>query len=116
MDKVQRFEYTQQIESFMEENQVYELFEGLLQQLIVNKPDRPLDYLIDKLGAKPTKRIFLMGPPGSFRQDITTALCEEMGGYKSISPGDLFKKEIARKTEIGKRIMACFKAYHYVDY
>ena len=56
-----------------------------------------------------------MGPPGSFRQDITTALCEEMGGYKSIAPGDLFKKEIAKKTEIGKRIMACYKAYHYVD-
>jgi adenylate kinase len=56
-----------------------------------------------------------MGPPGSFRQDITTALCEEMGGYKPISPGELFKKEIAKKTETGKRIMACFKAYHYVD-
>lgn len=47
MDKVQRFEYTQQIESYIEDNQVYELFEGLLQQLMVNKPEKPLDYLID---------------------------------------------------------------------
>ena len=30
MDKVQKFEYTQQIENYLEENQVYELFEGLL--------------------------------------------------------------------------------------
>jgi len=47
MDKVQRFEYTQQIESYIEEEKVYELFEGLLQQLIVNKPERPLDFLIE---------------------------------------------------------------------
>jgi len=38
-----------------------------------------------------------------------------MGGYRPISPGDLFKKEITKKTEVGKRIMTCFKAYHYVD-
>lgn len=47
MDKVQRFEYTQGIETYMEDAQVYELFEGLLQQLIVNKPEKPLDFLIE---------------------------------------------------------------------
>ena len=30
----------------MEENQVYELFYDLLQQLVVAKPDKPLDFLI----------------------------------------------------------------------
>lgn len=38
-----------------------------------------------------------------------------MGGYRPISPGEIFKREIAKKTEIGKRVMQCFKAYHYVD-
>jgi hypothetical protein len=33
----------------LEDNQVRELFLNLVKQLIVSKPDKPLDYLIDKL-------------------------------------------------------------------
>lgn len=55
MDKVQKFEYTQQIETYLEENQVYELFENLLQQILLNKPDRPLDFMIEKLQVEPGK-------------------------------------------------------------
>lgn len=37
----------------MEDNQVYELFEELFQQLLVNKPDKPLDFLIEQLDKVP---------------------------------------------------------------
>jgi len=46
MDKSQKFEYSSQIEQYLEDNQVYELFEGLLEKLLLKKPDRPLDFLI----------------------------------------------------------------------
>ena len=46
MDKLQRFEFQQSIEQFLEQNQVYELFEGLLKDLVANRPDQPLDFLI----------------------------------------------------------------------
>ena len=49
MDKLQKFEYTQGIESYLEDNQVYELFENLLKNLIINRPENPLDYMIEKL-------------------------------------------------------------------
>ena len=49
MDKNSKFEYTQTIESYLEEYQVYELFESLLQQLLVHKPAKPLDFLINQL-------------------------------------------------------------------
>ena len=39
----------QSIESFLEENQVYELFEDLLKQLIVARPDNPLQFLLQKI-------------------------------------------------------------------
>lgn len=55
MDKVQKFEYIQQIEQYLEENQVYELFESLLQQLLLNKPEKPLDFLINSLQKEPSK-------------------------------------------------------------
>ena len=59
MDKVQKFEYTQQIENYLEDNQVYELFENLLMQLLVNKPDRPLDFMIEKLQSEPSEYYLL---------------------------------------------------------
>ena len=46
MDKLQRFEFQQSIESYLESNQVYELFEGLLKELVMHRPDQPLDYII----------------------------------------------------------------------
>jgi len=42
MDKIQKFDYMQSIENYLDENQVYELFEDLLKQLIVSRPEQPL--------------------------------------------------------------------------
>lgn len=39
MDKLQKFEYMQSIETYLEDNQVYELFENLLKQLVINRPE-----------------------------------------------------------------------------
>lgn len=65
----------------MEDNQVYELFEELFQQLLVNKPDKPLDFLIEQLDKvpNPIRRVFLMGPPGTFRTECAKQIGEETG-------------------------------------
>ena len=55
MDKLQKFDYMQTIESYLEQKQVYEMFEDLLKQLVVNKPDNPLDFLMDKLKSQQSK-------------------------------------------------------------
>ena len=39
MDKMAKFDYTGSIESYLNENQVYELFEDLLKQLVVSRPE-----------------------------------------------------------------------------
>ncbi len=49
MDKLQKFEYMQSIDSYLEDNQVYELFENLLKQVVIHRPEKPMDFLIDKL-------------------------------------------------------------------
>lgn len=49
MDKLQKFDYMQNIETYLEQKQVYELFEDLLKQLVVHKPENPLDFLSEKL-------------------------------------------------------------------
>lgn len=55
MDKLQKFEYQQSIEAYLEDNQVYELFENLLKQLVIHRPEQPLDFLINKL-SKPERK------------------------------------------------------------
>ena len=59
MDKLQKFEYTQSIESYLEDNQVYELFEGLLKQLVIHRPEQPLDFLVQKL-SKPDRKFHFL--------------------------------------------------------
>lgn len=59
MDKLAKHDYMQQIEQFLEENQVYELFEDLLKQLVVARPDKPLDFIIEALNSNKRKTFYL---------------------------------------------------------
>jgi adenylate kinase len=45
----------QSIEAYLEDNQVYELFENLLKQLVIHRPNEPLEFLIHKL-SKPERK------------------------------------------------------------
>jgi hypothetical protein len=45
-----------QIEEFLEVNQVYELLEDLMKQLVVNKPENPLDFIVQCLSNQKSKR------------------------------------------------------------
>jgi hypothetical protein len=46
-----------QIEEFLETNQVYELFEDLLKQIVVSKPENPLDFIIQTLSNAKRKHL-----------------------------------------------------------
>ena len=50
MDKKQKLAYQKDIESYLTQENVYDLFEDLLKSLVVKQPDDPISYLIDKLG------------------------------------------------------------------
>lgn len=59
MDKLQKFDYMANVESYLEQKQVYELFEDLLKQLIINKPANPLDFITEKLKQQQRKSFFI---------------------------------------------------------
>jgi hypothetical protein len=46
MDEVSKLEYQQRVESYLEENGIYDLFEGLMKDVIYEKPIDLIDYLI----------------------------------------------------------------------
>ena len=54
MDRTQKLQYQKSAEQYLESKNVYEIFEDLMQKLIINQPPNPVDFLIDKL-AKPQR-------------------------------------------------------------
>lgn len=71
-----------------------------MKQLLVNKPERPLDFLIDKLSCPPAKRVILMGPPGSERH-ITADALATLNGWSIINTGEVLRKEVVKGTAHG---------------
>jgi adenylate kinase len=55
MDKVQKFDYQTKIEDKLQSLEVFEVFQDLLKQLVVSRPEKPLDFLIMKLQQNPGK-------------------------------------------------------------
>ncbi len=49
MDKKAKLEYQREVEKYLESKKVYEVFEDLMKSLIINKPEDPINYLIQKL-------------------------------------------------------------------
>ena len=52
---MQKFEYTQNVEAYLEDKQVFELLEGLLRKLIVHKPEDPYTFMMQRL-QKPDRK------------------------------------------------------------
>lgn len=80
-----------------------ELFLSLLKQLIVSKPDKPLDFLIDKLYNPLVKRIFILGPSGSERKEYAKRLKDRFN-LTFIETSDLLSKESKKDTADAKKI------------
>lgn len=55
MDKTSKLEYQKKLEKYLESKNVYNIFEGLLQSLIISKPANPFDFLIEKLSQHQSK-------------------------------------------------------------
>ena len=53
--KEKRIEYQRGLEEYIEEQKLYELFEGMMKGLIIDKPQDPINYLIEKLQAQESK-------------------------------------------------------------
>jgi adenylate kinase len=114
MDRAEKLQFQQGIENYFEEKRVYDLFEKLLKELIINKPQDPIDYLIKRIKTKDIKRIFITGSAGADRKEISLSLAEFFN-YSCISVGDLIQKEISKKLESGRKIEKKMESLNLVD-
>jgi len=49
MDKIQKFDYMESIEDKLQRLEVFELFEDMLKQIMVTRPEKHLDFILQKL-------------------------------------------------------------------
>ena len=114
MDRNEKLKYEQGIESYFDEHKVYDLFEKLFKELIVNRPDEPIDYLIERLQRKETQRIFITGYPGTDGKDVGLAVGEALK-ITCLSVGELLEREIKGKMDNGPQIEKNFQLNTAVD-
>lgn len=60
------------------------------------------------------KNFVLISAPGSGKGTFSQYLCEKHG-YVQICPGDIFRREIKARTELGKRVQSIVDRGDYVD-
>ena len=114
MDRAEKLEYEQGIEQYFDENKVYDLFEKLFKELVINKPENPIDYLIERLGREETKRIFITGYPGTEHYNVSQSIAESLG-YKCFDVNHLLEKEISKKLENAHQIEKNYNTNTLVD-
>lgn len=103
MDRTEKLQFQQAIENYFEEKRVYTLFEKLLKELVINQPSDPIDYLVKRLKTPDVKRIFITGSAGINRKEISLSIANHFN-YEGISIGDILRKEVSKKLDIGKKV------------
>ena len=114
MDRTEKLEYEKGIEQYFDEHKVYDLFEKLFKELIINRPENPLDYLITRLQRKDTKRIFITGYPGTNRKSICLAITNNLG-YSCLNMAHLIDREISKKLENSDKLEKNYNENRLVD-
>ena len=49
MDQTSKLQYQKDVEKYLEEKKVYDVFEELMKNLIIDQPEDPIDYLMTRL-------------------------------------------------------------------
>jgi adenylate kinase len=69
--------FSRQAAAYLEENEIYDLFESLLKTVILHQPDDPLQFMIDELKQEVKVKVILMGPPGIGRSEYARTLASQ---------------------------------------
>ena len=114
MDRSQKLEYEKSMEEYFHTHKVYDLIERLFEELIVNRPENPIDYLISRLQRKACKRIFITGNTGAGVDNICVTLTNSLE-YKCINMAQLIENELSKESELSEQIKKNYNECRYVD-
>mmetsp|Transcript_67505 Transcript_67505/g.141092 ORF Transcript_67505/g.141092 Transcript_67505/m.141092 type:complete len:470 (-) Transcript_67505:120-1529(-) len=94
-------EFGEEANSYLESNEVYDLFSYLMRQVVVNQPppDKLLQFLQDQLRTKPSLAVCVIGPPGINRGKYCQHIATEYQ-VQHIHVGKLLSQAARQKKEI----------------
>ena len=98
MDKIQKYEFVKKAKEYLDEKKITDLFKNLTKQLLIHRPDSPIDFLIDRLQKLEPIRVFIVGPPGSISKMLARRITKE-ADFTTISAGEIMKKEASKLSE-----------------
>ncbi|KAL1519390.1 hypothetical protein AB1Y20_022915 [Prymnesium parvum] len=87
--------------AYVERHKVFQLFEGLMQDLIIKRPDNPIEHLINALKRPEVPRVIVCAPPGAQGR----ALCEEIAvklNLVHIIAADVYRELAKAGSALGK--------------
>lgn len=109
MEKNEKILFIKSAEKYIEDHKIYDLFEYLTKQLLVKKPDSPLDFLIDQFSNQKFSRLFFInGATESHSNEISNILAKEFN-FKHISLEVIVQEEIKKNKEKTLKIQELLK-------
>lgn len=114
MDKNQKYEFVKKCHDYLEEKRVYDLFQNLTRQLLIHRPESPIDFLIERIGKREPVRVFIVGPPGSMAKTLSKRISKDLG-FNIISVGEIIRKEATKNNDIAAQILEAKKDYRFVS-
>jgi adenylate kinase len=114
MELKQKIEFQEEVETFLDQYNIYELFDYLLKELLIDRPDQPLDYLVHKLSLKRRRRLFVIGGVGSKRRHVARELSSRFQVEK-IFLLDLLKAEVKKSGKHAEVIQASWNSGIYIS-
>lgn len=86
---------------YIRENNVSQTMEHILRRMLIDMPDKPLEYIHELTKSPVPPQFIIAGPPGSGKEAQCQALIKR---YKLvlISSGELLRKEVSAGTDFGK--------------
>ncbi|KAL9827037.1 adenylate kinase 8 isoform 4-T4 [Geothlypis trichas] len=89
--------------AYAEERGLFQLLQNMLEELLIHKPDDPIEFMINHLKQNndDAPRICVLGPPASGKTTVAMWLCKHFNAIR-VSQETLLFKETLRQTEEAK--------------
>eukprot|EP00002_Diphylleia_rotans_P039739 TRINITY_DN928_c0_g1_i6.p1 TRINITY_DN928_c0_g1~~TRINITY_DN928_c0_g1_i6.p1 ORF type:complete len:474 (+),score=118.23 TRINITY_DN928_c0_g1_i6:245-1666(+) len=87
---------------YADQHKLYDLFQGILKDLVVAQPSDPVDFIIKKLQQPNVLKIVIVGAPASGKGTMAESIVKTYN-VVHISTGDLLRKAIKDGTDLGRQ-------------
>lgn len=109
MEKNEKTDFILKAKSYLQNKKISDLLENLMKQLLIKRPENPLDFLIEKLSSPQTLRLFFCyGVLESHSHEISSSIAAEFN-FKYISLENLLQEEIKKNQKVSKYIQDSLK-------